>query len=155
MKYVQEKNGVFIRQIIDTKPTRWDKNTFCFAYRLTPELAEKFGVRKLKIVTPPYFDPSHQRRREVDPIFVNGEWLQTYVVEELSTDELSELRSIEAAKVREQRNKLLQESDWTQLSDVSEIIKEAWRQYRKDLRDVSLQNNFPFDIVWPTTPNHT
>lgn len=38
------------------------------------------------------------------------------------------------ARVRSLRNRLLSESDWTQLADVS-VDSEAWATYRQELRD--------------------
>ena len=56
-----------------------------------------------------------------------------------------------AVDVREKRNNLLTESDWTQLQDssLSESDKEKWALYRKELRDITDQEGFPFDITWP------
>lgn len=54
-------------------------------------------------------------------------------------------------EVRKERNKLLQESDWTQTSD-SPVDKQAWAIYRQALRDVTTQPSFPTDVVWPTKP---
>lgn len=53
--------------------------------------------------------------------------------------------------VRQKRNHLLSESDWTQLSDVSLVKKEAFAQYRQALRDVTNQPD-PFTIQWPQMP---
>jgi len=54
--------------------------------------------------------------------------------------------------VRIQRNQLLQQSDWTQLSDISAETKALWEPYRQALRDVTDQPGYPFNIVWPTPP---
>ena len=53
--------------------------------------------------------------------------------------------------VRNKRNKLLQESDWTQLPDVPLATKESWALYRQALRDVTNQTD-PFNIIWPNQP---
>lgn len=53
--------------------------------------------------------------------------------------------------VREQRDKLLQESDYTQLPDVPLPDKQLWATYRQELRDVTKQPD-PFNIIWPTKP---
>lgn len=56
-------------------------------------------------------------------------------------------------KVREQRNSLLAQSDWTTLPDspLSQEQKQQWIVYRQALRDVTIQPD-PFNIVWPTKP---
>ena len=50
------------------------------------------------------------------------------------------------------RQRLLLDSDWTQLPDVPLADKEAWAVYRQELRDITSQPNFPNDIIWPTPP---
>jgi hypothetical protein len=54
--------------------------------------------------------------------------------------------------VRDQRNQLLQQSDWTQLPDVPIDTKEAWAVYRQALRVVTDPPD-PFNIVWPVAPS--
>ena len=53
--------------------------------------------------------------------------------------------------VRITRNQLLKDSDWTQIADVP-VNKDAWAIYRQELRDITNQEGFPFNIVWPTQP---
>lgn len=58
--------------------------------------------------------------------------------------------------VREIRNILLSESDWTQVSDVpmASWDKEKWLEYRQALRDITDHENFPYlnEDDWPTKP---
>jgi hypothetical protein len=58
-----------------------------------------------------------------------------------------------ALRMREKRDRLLLESDWTQLPDVSisEEKKQAWRSYRKALRDLPGQKGFPY-VDFPAKP---
>jgi hypothetical protein len=55
--------------------------------------------------------------------------------------------------IREERNRMLVETDWTQLADVplSEEKKNAWKIYRQALRDTTLQKD-PHNIIWPIKP---
>ena len=57
-----------------------------------------------------------------------------------------------AAEARMYRNQLLSESDWTQLPDVPQALKDAWATYRQALRDITAQSGFPTNIVYPTKP---
>ena len=58
---------------------------------------------------------------------------------------LVELKSQEAMYfVRQQRNKLLAETDWTAGDDVPQNIKDAYRPYRQALRDITDQENITF-----------
>jgi hypothetical protein len=55
-----------------------------------------------------------------------------------------------AAQARAQRDSLLASTDWTQLPDVPQATREAYAVYRQALRDVTLQDGFPTNIIWPT-----
>lgn len=59
-----------------------------------------------------------------------------------------------AVEVREQRDHLLKDSDWTQMPDspLSESEKESWKTYRQELRDVPQQRGFPEYVDWPEEP---
>ena len=55
--------------------------------------------------------------------------------------------------LRTARNSLLTESDWTQVEDspLPEEKKEAWKNYRQELRDLTDFEDMAV-IVWPTSP---
>lgn len=57
----------------------------------------------------------------------------------------------QAASQRAFRNTLLSETDWTQVADAP-VDKAAWAAYRQQLRDVTSQAGFPWDIQWPAKP---
>jgi len=71
------------------------------------------------------------------------------VVQILTDDEITAMLALQA---RMTRDKLLGDSDWTQTADQSSAIKTLWQPYRQDLRDITLQAEFPATIVWPTPP---
>lgn len=54
--------------------------------------------------------------------------------------------------VRTERNKLLTETDWTQLPDIPTEVKESWQTYRQALRDIPSTYSSPENVVWPTKP---
>lgn len=56
--------------------------------------------------------------------------------------------------IRNQRNDLLAQSDWTQLNDapLSDDEKNAWAIYRQELRDIPEQNGFPESVIFPISP---
>jgi hypothetical protein len=63
----------------------------------------------------------------------------------LATDSL-------ASAVRSERNQLLSSCDWTQIGDAP-VDATAWKVYRQTLRDITTQEGFPTDIIWPTKPD--
>ena len=56
-----------------------------------------------------------------------------------------------AARVREERNRLLAETDYLALSDVT--MSSAWATYRQNLRDIPAQSGFPNSVTYPTKPS--
>ena len=68
-------------------------------------------------------------------------------VEPLTAEELQARVDTQWQVVRTQRNQILKDSDWTQLSD-SPVDKAAWALYRQALRDITQQPD-PFNITWP------
>ena len=96
------------------------------------------------------------------------EWLdetQTKPTEEEINAKISELEVAEPARqVREIRERLHAESDWTQNRDVVLLNDTTWKQYRQDLRDLpasasftpKLDSNGNLDmssVTWPLKPS--
>lgn len=56
--------------------------------------------------------------------------------------------------VKTNRNRLLYQSDWTQLpnSPLTTQKQQEWADYRQQLRDITSQSGYPFNVVWPTQP---
>ena len=52
--------------------------------------------------------------------------------------------------LREERNKLLAETDWWGLSDLA--MTSAQTKYRQDLRDITKTATSLDDVTWPTKP---
>jgi hypothetical protein len=59
---------------------------------------------------------------------------------------------VAAAMQREQRDKLLTATDWTQGADVPQSTRNKWAAYRQALRDVPQQPGFPTEVIWPAKP---
>lgn len=55
------------------------------------------------------------------------------------------------ASLRKRRDYLLSQSDWSQLPDVSQAVRQKWAAYRQALRDITKQHD-PRNIVWPQQP---
>ena len=88
---------------------------------------------------------------EADPAFVDGQWVQRWTVVNALPEQIAARTAAKTQEVRVERNRLLGESDWTQLPD-SPADHEVWGAYRQELRDVTDQEGFPWEVVWPETP---
>jgi hypothetical protein len=58
------------------------------------------------------------------------------------------------AEIRQLRDDLLKQTDWTQLPDVQldDATKAAYTAYRQALRELPQNNTDPFNIVLPSKP---
>ena len=99
---------------------------------------------------------------------IDGKWYTKYVLGPIFTDTTAEdgtvttaaqheaaykaQKDAEQAKgVREERNRKLTETDWTQLADAP-VNSVAWSNYRQALRTLPEQAGFPFNVQWPEQP---
>ena len=59
-----------------------------------------------------------------------------------------------AEDVRSERDRRLAETDWYMMSDypADPETLEVVKNYRKALRDITLQSGFPRDVEWPVVP---
>lgn len=62
------------------------------------------------------------------------------------------LRQLKGQRIRDERDSLLAECDWTQGADVPAEISDKWKPYRQALRDVTSQETFPESVTWPEKP---
>lgn len=64
-------------------------------------------------------------------------------------------KNIHAKAIRETRDRLLNSTDWTQANDtaLSQEMVEAYKEYRQVLRDITEQEEFPYNIIWPDKPS--
>ena len=80
-----------------------------------------------------------------------GNWVEKWTVTDWDQDGIAAALSNQWATVRSDRNKLLKDTDWTQIYDAP-VEPMAWTSYRQALRDITTQAD-PFNIVWPVAPN--
>lgn len=94
----------------------------------------------------------------VDPVWDadTSVWVEGATEEEIAAWKTEHMLSanIMATRARAQRDKLLADTDWTQVLDapIDTETREAYRAYRQALRDIPEQDGFPETIVWPELP---
>ena len=130
----------------------------------------KIGDKKGNNVEVVFFDAVEEIEKENQTIYTYYE----YVIETLFRANLKELIEDsfdvwfnfakdkfikeKSKEIRDLRNKLLDESDKYLLvdrlnaDDLNDISKNKWALYRQNLRDLTKQDNFPFEVEFPTKP---
>ena len=128
---------------------RRDNNTYTFPAVIPNETLSEFGV--FGVTQSPKPNDYTKNISEGTPTLTDGVYYQNWIQTDASDSEKELRLAIKWSEIRELRNQLLSECDWTQLSDVSESIKTSYQSYRQDLRDITTQSD-PFSIVWPEKP---
>ena len=123
---------------------RRDNPNVSFPRDIPADVLAGFNVYNVKQTTAPEIDgKTHHHTQTVQ--LVDGEWTQVWQVAQLPLDQAE-------ANIRAHRDYLLQDSDWivSRSYERGEPVPADWAAYRQSLRDVTLQNGFPYAVIWPT-----
>lgn len=102
--------------------------------------------------SPVVYNWATQTLEEGAPTFDGEKWVMTFNVVSLPQSEVDVRSTLKSQEIRNERNQLLSQTDWTQGKDIDDSISLAWAPYRQALRDVPLQEGFPFNVAWPIQP---
>ena len=143
-----------------------------FPKQITTEILDSYGYDPVlngsqATVTAPYEVSVRDGIEEI-----KGQWFTKFIVGPVFTDttddegEVTTAADNEAAykaridaeaatSVRTERDKLIAETDWTQLADspLSDSVKATWITYRQALRDLPSTTGFPHEVTWPEQPS--
>ena len=122
---------------------RRDNPNVSFPKDIPAEVLATFDVYPVKRTPALAYNKLTQLIRVIDPMQVDGEWVQQWETLDLPQEEAAE-------NVRSHRANLLSETDWMALSD--NTMTQAWGDYRQALRDLTAQEGFPHSVEWPTKP---
>ena len=123
-----------------------------FPIPITAADLSSFGVATVTEGGKPSYDGATQKLVAAPPAVVDGAWTQSWIVTDLSSDELKQQNDSIAAALRVERNDKLNSSDWTQVADAT-VDKAAWATYRQALRDLPAAAGWPNSVTWPTEPS--
>lgn len=146
--YAIISDGVMVEYPVTDLGTRFPQVSFP-APMVDSALPE--GVVRVVLAAEPEYDPSTHKLERLSPSLVDDVWVSGVSVVPLDADTMAEIRAGRESVVRSDRDRLLQQSDWTQLADAP-VDSAAWAAYRQALRDVPSQSGFPYVVSWPTTP---
>lgn len=123
---------------------RRDNPQTSFPKLIPDELLASYDVYPCTRLDRPTYD--HLTEQCFDTGFeqdAEGNWVQGYSVEPVEQE-------VAERNVRFRRDSLLQETDWMALSD--NTMTPAWGSYRQALRDITSEEGFPYNVIWPTKP---
>lgn len=82
---------------------------------------------------------------------MGDKWYTNYVAIDMTPEACTALDDQQAASMRTERNRRLADCDWTQVADAP-VDKAVWAAYRQELRDITSQAGFPWEVSWPVAP---
>jgi len=124
----------------------------CWPREISDALAAEYGVVLVADVAEPNAADATEVVVELPPVMIDGELRREFLKRTLTPDEFDARKQERARDKRDRRDRLLAESDWTQLLDAPPATQTAWAAYRVLLRDITKQAGWPFDVTWPTKP---
>ena len=124
-----------------------------FPQNIPERLLAEYGFYPLRKTERPSA-PYTKTVREAPPEQIDGQWVQVWQIIDASSEEVEKNRAEQEAAVRLKRDSLLRQSDWLVLraQEIGESLSPDWADYRRALRDISKQSDFPFNVVWPQKP---
>lgn len=155
--YVKVANGAVEQFPYTLGNLRRDNPNTSFPKNPSDEMLVDWGVYPVSTTDQPSFDVKTQNVSQDDSPTLNGAaWELGWTVSNKTADEVTSYNNQIAERNRITRDKLLADSDWTQMNDspLSNEDKTAWATYRQELRDLSDLDAWPnlADEDWPVEP---
>ena len=148
--YALIKDGAVVAYPYGINNLRQDNPNTSFPASMPDESLAEWGVYPVQSVLRPNSDHT-KNVTESHPKLINGKWTQSWIVADATAEEIAIRIEEMAQSIRTQRNQMLSDSDWTQISDAP-VDKNAWAAYRQELREVPQQDGFPHNVQWPVMP---
>jgi hypothetical protein len=151
--YVKITNGN-----VDTYPysvgqLRRDNPNVSFPKQIPDALLAEYGVYLVTETDQPSYTPRTQNiAQETTPTLVGDAWTVGWTITDKTAEEITEYDTAVAVQNRDLRNRLLTDTDWTGLSDVT--MSAEMTTYRQALRDITTHANWPNlePSDWPIQP---
>ena len=152
IKYAKIENGEVVKYPYSIQDLRIDNQNVSFPSIIDESMRSKYGmlpIQRLEIQQ----DYTKNISEDI-PELIDGVWTENWIIVDATQEEIDERLTNKWWEVRDERNSRLNSSDWTQITDspLTEEQKNAWRQYRQELRDITNQAN-PFEIIFPVQPS--
>jgi hypothetical protein len=149
--YVKIENGNIVKYPYSITELKTDNKNVSFPISITNDVLEEYGVFYVQPTN--YIDDYTKTYIEGTPELSGSIYVQVWNITDSSEEEINTRIDEKWGEVRETRNLLLQQSDWTQFQDspITGSKLTEWQTYRQHLREITSQSN-PFNLSWPTRP---
>lgn len=126
---------------------RRDNPQTSFPKHPSDELLASYNIYSVTELPRPSINTETHYLKQSDFYQVEGKWQVHYYAEPLPELQVAET-------MRHKRNQLLAETDWivSVSYEQQNPVPEEWQKYRQQLRDLTTQQGFPYDIIWPIKP---
>ena len=128
-----------------------ENSNVSFPISITNDILENFDVYPVQSVS--VDDDYTKNIVEGTPIFSGSVYIQTWNITDATEEEINTKKEEKWIEIRDIRDSLLAQSDWTQFQDspITGSNLTEWQTYRQSLRDITNQSN-PFSLTWPVRP---
>jgi hypothetical protein len=123
----------------ENKNTSWPQD-------ISDEVAADFGV--FFVLPAPQPVDRYDINLGRTAIKQGSNWIEQWIETPATPEQIAERTAAKETEVRADRNARLVACDWTQLPDAP-VDYTIWAVYRQQLRDVTAQVGFPWEVQWP------
>lgn len=140
---------------------RRDNPSTSFPRNPSADLLAAWNVFPVVERSAPSFDYATENCNQVNPTLENGKWVMTWEVTNASAEEIAERTAARTVEVRQERNTKLLLTDWRVVYEMERAAIDGlgvqyplvWAEYRQALRDITTQDGFPHNVIWPQEPS--
>ena len=147
--FIKIVNGFPVDHPVTLENMRYLFPDFDFNRIMTPQIVQPLGYGIYEFTRAPKAD-IYKKLVEGNPVLnQNGIYYQNWLMVDMTDVEKAEWNRSLARNVRNERDRLLAKSDWTQLPDADLTIEQkiAYKLYRQELRDITNRPSFPLNVV--------
>jgi hypothetical protein len=146
--YIKIVNEIPISHSIDQ--LRYENPNISFPNNISDEILKNFNMYPYVIAEYPIINDKTQKIEEGEIVYHNNMWIKTWKIIDKNEEEILNWIENKSLDAKTKRNILLSETDFYALSD--NILAPDMATYRQSLRDITQQDGFPENIIWPVKP---
>ena len=159
MIYTKVKDGSVEKYPYSISDLKKDNPNVSFPRTLSTDTLNTFGAFEVKTEPEPDYNSITQTlTKKSTPELVSGVWTLKWEIKDKPQEDIDQEKADNQADIRNERGMMLEESDWTVLSDapLSTEMVAKYKTFRQELRDVTKQSTFNEavpSVTWPTKPS--